>query len=337
MTRENFRLAVLNPGGNDGEQHFADGAGAPDDAVHAPVNYHAYAACTSGAFYQNPGAIRAGNLAVLLLIRHDVRACLIALKKLKTAGKIVAVSLKESGAHQVAALFAEARRMEFFGEICARADAALSSTSELVPVYRGAGARSVKFIPTPYPVDDPRWDFSVPVTERRGVFIGTREFAVPSRHHLAALLAAKAFGEPITVFNVEGRAGRQNISALEIPCCTVLEKRLAYSEYLRVLARHKIVFQLDRSSVPGQVAGDALLCRVPCVGGDGAVERIAFPETNGHGRDAGELVESATQLLADGAAYQDAVERSQRIARESLSFPFIAAGLADFFQRLEGV
>lgn len=42
------------------------------------------------------------------------------------------------------------------------------------------------------------------------------------------------------------------------------------------MARHKIVLQLDRSHVPGQVAGDALLCRIPCVGGDGAIERITF-------------------------------------------------------------
>ena len=41
-------------------------------------------------------------------------------------------------------------------------------------------------------------------------------------------------------------------------------------------ARHKIVLQADKSAVPGQVAGDALLCRMPCVGGDGAIDRLAF-------------------------------------------------------------
>lgn len=323
---------MLNPGGNDDEQHFADGAGAPDDAVHAPINYHAYAACTGGAFFKEAGAIAREQRAVLLLIRRDVRACLRALKKLKAARKIVAVSLKESGAHQVAELFADASRLEIFQEICALADAALSSTPDLLPVYRGAGAKSVEFIPTPYPVDEARWNFSVPLAERRGVIIGTREFTVPSRHHLAALLAAKTLGEPVTVFNVEGRAGRKNLAALGIPNCTVLEKRLPYSEYLRLVARHQIVFQLDRSAVPGQVAGDALLGRVPCLGGDGAIERIAFPETNGHGRDAGELVEIAARLLADSAAAEAAVEHAQRLARARLSFPVVAVRLAAFFE-----
>ena len=41
-----MKLAVLNPKGRDPEQHFPDGAGAPDDTQHAPVNFHAFAACT---------------------------------------------------------------------------------------------------------------------------------------------------------------------------------------------------------------------------------------------------------------------------------------------------
>jgi hypothetical protein len=46
-----FRLAVLNPGGRDPNQSFSSGAGTPDAAGHAPVNFHAYAACTNGETY----------------------------------------------------------------------------------------------------------------------------------------------------------------------------------------------------------------------------------------------------------------------------------------------
>ena len=49
--------------------------------------------------------------------------------------------------------------------------------------------------------------------------------------------------------------------------------------------------------MPGQVAGDALLCRIPCVGGDGAVERIAFPKTCGEGRTISEIGSIALDLL----------------------------------------
>ena len=57
------------------------------------------------------------------------------------------------------------------------------------------------FIPTPYPLHDPRWDFSRPFGERSGIFIGTREWNVPSRQHLAALVLALGLGEPVTVFD----------------------------------------------------------------------------------------------------------------------------------------
>jgi len=49
----------------------------------------------------------------------------------------------------------------------------------------------VAFIPTPYPIDDRRWDFSRPIEERSGIFIGTREWNVLSRNHLGALLVAR--------------------------------------------------------------------------------------------------------------------------------------------------
>ncbi len=332
-----MQLAVLNPGGRDPEQAFRDFAGEPDDRVHAPVNYHAYAACTGGAFYENAAAISAAQRHVLLLIRRDLRECLDALRELKAAGKIVAVSLKESGAAQFAHAFADALRMELFREICALAGAALSSTPDLVPIYQTAGAQVAEFIPTPYPVDDARWDFSEPIAPRRGVFIGTRELDVSSRHHLAAVLAAMELRAPITVINRDGRAGRRPLEMLGCKSLNIVEGPLPYTAYLKLMARHRLVFQLDRSAVPGQVAGDALLCRIPCVGGDGAIERIVFPDSHGHGpsRGSAALMPITAKLLADDAAYAQAIENSQRLAREQVSFSAIRARLEDFFQRLE--
>src|SRR5690606_7711019 len=131
------------------------------------------------------------------------------------------------------------------------------------------GARDVEFIPTPYPVEDSRWDFSLPAESRKGIFLGTREWSVPSRNHLAALLTirplAEAMQEPVTVFNQDGWRGRRLLEELQYPekLLRVIEGKLPYPQYLRLMARHKLVFQLDASAVPGQVAGDALLCRIP--------------------------------------------------------------------------
>lgn len=330
-----LRIAVLNPGGGDPFQAFPGRAGAPGTSGHPPVNYHAYAACTGGSFHRDIQTIPPEQSAVLLLLRSDLKLCMKRLAALKAQGKTVAVSLKESGSHQVAALLADDSRLTLFRDICAHAHFCLSSTPDLVPFYRGAGARRVEFLPTPYPVDDPRWDFGRPAATRRGVFIGTREFDVPSRNHLAALWAVKQLGAHVTVVNEDGRRGRRRLEALgfDVGRLRIVEGRLDYPDYLRLVAEHRFIFQFDRSAVPGQVAGDALLCRIPCVGGDGAIERIAFPAQCGWGRTPAELMDSAALLLRDEAAYAQAVEQSQQLARETLSFAESARRLVALFAK----
>ena len=313
-------VAVFNPGGRDPEQLFPDGAGSPDDRVHAPVNYHAYAACSGGGFYRDGARIPETCESVLLLLRKDLKPALRALRELKAAGKTVAISWKESGQHQVARQLDSADALALFREICSQADAALSSTPELVSLYLEAGARKAEFIPTPYPLEDSRWDFDVPISQRSGIFIGTREWDVPGRNHAAALLGAAKLGVPITVFNVDGRRGRKKLSALGCKELRVIEGRLPYTEYLRAMSSCRIVFQRDASAVPGQVAGDALLCRMPCIGGNSAVEQLAFT---------GE--ENLERLLTDDSAWQAAVEASQARAMPTLSYSAVARRLVDFF------
>ncbi|MCE9612395.1 MAG: hypothetical protein K8R23_19525 [Chthoniobacter sp.] len=333
-------LAVLNPGGRDPEQHFPDFAGAPDDATHPPVNYHAFAASAGGAFYRRDDAIPADTKHVLLLLRQDLKASRQALLELRRAGKTVIVALKEAGACQVAELLDRPARLRLFQEICQRANAALATVPDLAPLFLGAGARRVEFLPTPYPVDDARWDFSQPIEERRGIFIGTREFSVPSRNHLAALLAirqvASAMYEPVTVFNGDGWRGRRMLARLELPdgLLRVIEHRLPYPRYLRLMAQHRLVWQLDASAVPGQVAGDALLCRVPCVGGNGTTERLVFPDICGHGRTPEHLADLAARLLDHPHDVETVVARAVELARETLSFAVVARQLQAVLARL---
>jgi len=97
------------------------------------------------------------------------------------------------------------------------------------------------------------------------------------------------------------------------------------------VARHKIVLQLDRSHVPGQVAGDALLCRVPCAGGDGAIDRIAFPKTCGDGRTISEIASIALDLLQNADLRGAIVAASEKRALEQLSFQAVRSQLAKFF------
>ena len=326
-----FRLTVLNPGGRDSEQDFSSGINAPNEPGHAPINFHGYAACTGGAFQHDVKRAVATGRPVLLLLRSDFKATQSALHTLKQHRLPVVVSLKETGLHQIARQLIHAKRAARFREIVQGADGCLAATPEAL-VFYGTGG----FIPTPYPLHDRRWDFSRPFGERSGIFIGTREWKVPSRQHVAALVIALGLGEPVTVFDRNPRRCRKLVEALGLPAgpLRVITRRLPYRDYLAEVARHKIVLQADKSAVPGQVAGDALLCRIPCVGGDGAIDRLGFPKTCGFGRSLGELSKLAGQLLRDRDFYGQIVAEAQEQAQARLSFDAVSSQLADFFGAL---
>jgi hypothetical protein len=335
-----FRLTVLNPGGRDPEQHFPDGAGETAQP-HPPTNFHAYAACTHGSFHREVRRALAEATPVLLLLRGDFSAAERALAALQKEGRVVAVSLKETGLHQIADQLREPARLTRFVRIVSRADGCIAPTPEAADFYRAirGSPDRVAFIPTPYPIDDRRWDFSRPIGERSGIFIGTREWNVLPRNHLGALLVARRLseqtGERVTVFNFNRRKGARLIAGIGLASerLRVLDRRLSYPSYLREIARHKIVFQLDTSFVPGQVAGDALLCRVPCVGGNGAIDRLAFPESSGFARSLEEIAKSALRLLADQAHYEECVANMETVASKRIAFKVVARQLEDFFHR----
>ncbi len=352
-----FSLAILNLDGRDPEQHFPSGAGQPDAPgnPHPPINYHAYAACSGGSFHVRLDKTLATGRPVLLLLRQDLGPALRCLRRLKKAGRTVAVAFKEAGSAQVAERLMRGANLRRLAAIVDQADGCLASTPWLADFFSslrskpapealiGGQDNTVRFLPTPYPVDDPRWNFSVPPMQRRGIFVGTREFAVLSRQHLRAVLAARELhartGEPVTILNAEGRHGAKALGALgfsskEDAALRYVRGPLPYTDYLRFMARHKIVFQLDRSGVPGQVAGDALLCRVPCVGGDGGVERVVFPGLAGHDKEPEALVEIAAGLLEDRNHYDQTWRDAQSRALETVSFRAVAAELAAYYWTL---
>jgi hypothetical protein len=340
---KDFRLSVLNPGGRDLEQYF-DSIPAPSATGHAPVNFHAFATCTRGSVHRDAKNAIAENRPVLLLLRGNFKATERALDDLKNSKRKVAVSFKESGLHQIAEQLRDRSRLSRFLRIAPKADGCIATTPEAAEIFRRArlkqDAATVAFIPTPYPLEDRQWDFAVAPNKQKGIFVGTREWDVPSRNHAAALLLARQLceqtGEPVTVFNLDRRKGARLLAALNFPDGKLnrIDERKPYPEYLREVAKHKIVLQLDRSRVPGQVAGDALLCRTICIGGDGAVERIAFAKFCGQGRTTEQLGAIALELLNNDTTRATAIMESQWRAAERLSFEAIRKQLEIFFARI---
>jgi hypothetical protein len=340
QSADDFRLTVLNPGGRDPEQHFHDTID-PGAGEHPPINFHGYAACTRGAFHYDTRRAITEETPILLLLRGDFRNSERALGELKKHGRKIAVSLKETGLHQIAQQLCDRAKLSRFITILAQADGCIATTPEAAEIYQRAPWKhdpsTVAFIPTPYPLEDRQWNFSVPPDKHTGIFLGTREWDVPSRNHFAALLVARqlceATSEPVSVVNLDGYKARRLLWELKFPDgkFRVIEEEKAYPDYLRMVAGHKIVLQLDRSHVPGQVAGDALLCRTVCVGGDGATERIAFPKTCGEGRTISEIASLALDLLKNADARAAIIGESQKRALERLSFQAVRSQLANFF------
>jgi hypothetical protein len=338
-----FRLSVLNPGGRDLEQYFDEPVG-PEETGHPPINLHAFAACTGGSFHRTTINAIEGKRPILLLLRGNFRATERALVECQKEKRTVAVALKETGLHQIAEQLRDPRKLARFMRIVAQVDGCVATTPEAAEIFRRArpehDADTVVFVPTPYPLENKQWNFVVPPSEQSGIFIGTREWNVPSRNHFATLLLAReictASGEPVTVFNLDGRKGEKLLAELKFPAgkLRVHDKREQYADYLREVARHKIVLQLDRSRVPGQVAGDALLCRTICVGGDGAIERLAFANFCGEGRTTTQLKTIALELLKNTAGRAIAIVETQWRAAERISFLAVRKQLAVFFERI---
>jgi len=337
---DHFRLTVLNPAGRDPEQHFQEAA-SPEGQEHPPINFHGYAACTNGVFHYDTRRAIAESTPVLLLLRGDFRNSERALSELKKHGRTVAVSLKETGLHQIAQQLCDHEKLSRFMKIVGQADGCIATTPEAAEIYQRARCKhspaTVAFVPTPYPLEDRQWNFSVPPDDQSGIFLGTREWDVPSRNHFAALLVARQLceetGEPVTVVNLDGYKARRLLWEIKFPegKFHIIEQEKPYRDYLREVARHKIVLQLDRSRVPGQVAGDTLLCRTVCVGGDGAIERIAFQKTCGQGRTIDEIASVALGLLKNADSRAAIIADSQERALKRLSFRAVRSQLAKFF------
>src|SRR5579864_913261 len=338
-----FRLSVLNPGGRDLEQYF-DQPSRPDAQTHPPINFHGFAACTRGSVHRAAKNAIDEKRSILLLLRGNFRATERALTECREAKRPVAIALKETGLHQIAEQLRDPGRLARFIRIVAAADGCIATTPEGAEIFRRVrfkhNPETVAFLPTPYPLEEKPWDFAVPPNQQSGIFVGTREWNVPSRNHFAALLLAReiciASDEPVTVFNLDGRKGAKLLEELKFPPgkLRVHDKREPYSDYVREVAKHKIVLQLDRSRVPGQVAGDALLARTICVGGDGAIERIAFANFCGEGRTTAQLKTIALDLLKNTAGRATAIVESQWRAAERVSFQAVRKQLAIFFSRI---
>jgi hypothetical protein len=335
-----MKLFVLHPGSDCPDQQFEDFAGTPSSKLPPPLGYHGFAACTGGAFVRKASNIPASEKRVLLLLDGNMKRGRQAIIDLRRAGKTVVIAFAHTSVPQLLEQLKSPGALEVFQEICTRAHAAITPARDLEPVFRSCGLLYVESILPPVPIDEPAWDFSTRPETRSGIMLGSWDWHTPSKNHLLALLGLKEVAsqmyEPVTVFNLNGWRGRQWLRQLRYPAglLQVVERRLPYPEYLRIVARHKLFFQLDSSAGIGRVTADALLTRIPMVGGNGALERVLFPDLCGHSMNTPDLFQAASRLLDHGYDRENAVERALELGKQLVAFPKAEQTLEELFHYL---
>ena len=336
---KSFKVTVYNPRGKDYSQSFSRGIKTLSDSMHPPVNYHAYAACTKGEFVRTIDEAISFKKPVILLINNHVKRCLNKLILLKQHNLQVAVSLKEAGTQQFSERFSCPYRLRILKEILNRSDGVISPTRAMLPVFNSLTNKPIQFIPTPYPIHSQEWNSLRNKDSKEGIFIGTRELKILSRNHLSTLVIVASYAKEnnvkIGLINESGHKLKKLIKILDLSDNQVeIRSRLKYRDYLNFVSSFRVCFQLDESSVPGQVAGDCLLCGMPCVGGNGIVEQLAFPEYSGKFHKRYELIEKLKQIMLDDELYNDVVRKSLSLAEKELSFNVVAQKLENFFKEL---
>jgi hypothetical protein len=320
-------LEVLVPQGRDVHVDYSDGLPSPGEHAHEPINFHAMAAATGGGFHRSTETIRADRRHVLVLITRRARGLDQAVATLRDQDHRVYLTWKECGRHQLENWFADPGNESLARSLDDRIDGWIAASPAALEHLRSWRPRSrVIELPTPYPIDEPAWRrYDLPASARAGIFIGTREFGVPSRRHaetlaIAKKLAASRPGLAITIVNGDGWRGSWKIWRATGGLNVLAFPPMSYKAYSEMLSRHRLVLQRDESGVPGQVAGDALLAGVPCLGGNGMVDQLAF----GHlpsARDTFETVAAEVARLLDDEAHADEVMRVARErAMDTLSF-----------------
>lgn len=336
-----FRISVVNIGGRDSNQFFSNGAGHPNDAGHSPVNYHAYAACSSGAFLQDfkfTGQFE----NFIFLIRSDLSKSLSNLKKLRKQkpNSKIALMFKETGPYQLSSLFDNPKKCSVFRNLISLSNGILSPTPFTVPFYKNFTDKPVGFIPTPYPIQIKEWDFSVPFNQKTGIYLATREFDVNWRMHVYSLGSLRKWIQSknvkLTVVNQDGKSGEKWLGELGYTGSdlNIINGQLSYSDHLKLLGKHRVIVNPDLGMVPGQIVGDSLLVKTPVVGGNSLLQDMLYPELVTKSMDYDFIVEKLDRLYFDEIENGKIVGSAIEKAELKLSFGVVCRELETFFKRI---
>jgi len=336
-----FTLSVINIGGRDSNQFFRHGAGFPTDPGHAPVNYHAYSSCVNGAFLQD-FEFTSQFENFIFLLRSDLPKSLSNIKKLrkqKPNSKIV-LMFKETGPFQLYTIFEDPKNLILFSELISLSNGIISPTPFLNSFYKNFTDKLVEFIPTPYPFHSKEWNFSIPSDQKKNIYLATREFDIDWRMHLYSLGSIRKWIEKknikLTVVNQDGNSGKKwfkNLGFSESNL-NLIDGKLNYTDYLKLLAKHQLIVNPDLGMVPGQIAGDSLLVKTPVIGGNSILQEIIYPELTTKSADYDFIIQNLEKFYSNMPEINRVITESIERSEKEISFGVIGRRLETFFKSI---
>lgn len=218
---------------------------------------------------------------IIVLVREDLEHIKPLISKLKLMKKKVILGFHENTSHFL--LFCQdINWLKSFKELLDLSDYYWNSNLSLdkfissisnIKIYNGTHG-------VPHEIYS---NLSVPINERRDIIVGSRTISqwLP-RNTFVALAAANNIANK---FN----CGVTYISADQIPKdvidsfflslgfknVNVIEGSMNYDEWLKTIARHKLLIHADQSDTLGQVVADACCVGVPAYGGNSFNNQIA--------------------------------------------------------------
>lgn len=304
------------------------------------ISWHSLAAAYESEFFVYKkqgweGCLKYDN--ILVLIREDLEHIEPLIKKLKLMKKKVGIGWHESG-FQLANTFQDLNFTIKFKEICNMADYYWNINHSLedffncildVPVFTSFQA---------YPYDWAK-QFIVSKDDRKGIILGTRTLSqFTNRYTMFAIGMANKIAKEKNTFvtylncdNIKNELLQDFFNKMGFDNVKIQKGPLEYHEWLKLIAKHEILFHCDNNQTAGQVVLDAGMVDVASVGGNTDADYLMI--------DAKSLRYSYFQL-ADFFEYfsdyykimqESAIERAKKVT----SFENIKFNQDKFFETLK--
>lgn len=274
---------------------------------------------------------------VMVAIGRDLKAARQTVIDLRRDGRAVVLTAAEPGAWWYHSVLRDPSALKLLQECGIRASGALTFSADGENFWRSAGIPVSELMPSPLPVgSDEEAPVSEPSEGRWGVFLGTMSWDNPLERHGEALYAIRdlcgQLQEPLTVVNADGWRGRRRLRQMKFArgMLRVVEKVPDFAGLRDLISKHKAVFQLDTNRGWGRVGAAAFLAGVPCMGGQGMLEQILFPDDWSKDLTADQMWYRMSHILDHPHERDEMLTKAGNAARRHLAMDVVADKVEGF-------